>query len=70
MLVPAGPEVPMATPTLPVIRAQPSAMWVAPSSWRTVRCLMAVCLDSALYSGRMAAPGQPKVTSTPSLLRM
>ena len=32
MLVPAGPEVPMATPTFPVMRAQPSAIWVAPSS--------------------------------------
>ena len=40
MLVPAGPEVPMATPTLPVVRDQPSAMCVAPSSWRTVRCSM------------------------------
>src|SRR3954464_192507 len=66
MLVPAGPDVPIATPTLPFVLAQPSAMCVAPSSWRTIRCSIArPC--RALYSGRMAAPGQPKPGSTPSL---
>src|SRR3569833_1721727 len=68
MFVPAGPDVPMATPTLPLVLAQPSAMCVAPSSWRTIRCSIArPC--RALYSGRMAAPGQPKTVSTPSLSR-
>jgi hypothetical protein len=42
MLVPAGPDVPMATPTRPLVRAQPSAMWVAPSSCRTIRCLISL----------------------------
>src|SRR5699024_10796356 len=69
MLVPAGPEVPMATPTLPVVRDQPSAMWVAPSSWRTMRCSIPPTCSSALYRGRTAAPGQPKAVSTPSSLR-
>src|SRR3569833_92189 len=68
MFVPAGPDVPMATPTLPFVLAQPSAMCVAPSSWRTIRCSMArPC--KALYSGRIAAPGLPKTVSTPSLSR-
>jgi len=60
----------MATPTLPVMRDQPSAAWVAPSSCRMVRCLILVDLERALYSGRMAAPGIPKQTSTPSLSRI
>jgi hypothetical protein len=38
MFVPAGPLVPMQTPTFPVTLAQPSAAWVPPSSWRTVMC--------------------------------
>ncbi len=45
MLVPAGPEVPMQTPTFPVTRAQPSAAWVPPSSCRTVMCWMELCLQ-------------------------
>jgi hypothetical protein len=40
MFVPAGPDVPMQMPGSPVIRAQPSAAWVPPSSWRTLRCRM------------------------------
>ncbi len=47
MLVPAGPDVPIVTPTLPVARAQPSAEWVPPSSWRTVRCRMPLCCSAA-----------------------
>src|SRR5205807_7071693 len=35
MLVPAGPDVPMQTPTPPVTRARASAAWVPPSSCRT-----------------------------------
>jgi hypothetical protein len=35
MFVAPGPEVAMATPTLPVARANPSAMCVAPCSCRT-----------------------------------
>ena len=35
MFVAPGPEVAMATPTCPVARANPSAMCVAPCSWRT-----------------------------------
>ncbi len=34
-LVAPGPLVAMQTPTLPVARAQPSAMWTAACSWRT-----------------------------------
>ena len=65
MLVPAGPEVPMHTPTLPVTRAQPSAACVPPSSCRTVMCRIEL-VRSAAYSGRIAAPGMPKTVSTPS----
>src|ERR1041384_6493408 len=66
MFVPAGPDVPIATPTLPVVRDQPSAMCVAPSSCRTMRCSMEPSDSIALYSGRIAAPGQPNTTSMPS----
>ena len=69
MFVPAGPDVPIATPTLPVVRDQPSAMCVAPSSCRTMRCRISLS-RIAWYSGRIAAPGQPKVASTPSDSRM
>ena len=65
MFVPAGPEVPIVTPTLPVARAHPSAACVPPASWRTVRCLIPLS-RSAAYSGRIAAPGMPKTVSTPS----
>ena len=35
MSVPAGPEVPMQRPMLPSLaRLYPSAMWLAPSTWR------------------------------------
>ena len=34
-LVAAGPEVAIATPTLPEARAYPSAAWAAHCSWRT-----------------------------------
>jgi len=34
-LVAPGPDVPTATPALPVTRAYPSAMCPAPCSWRT-----------------------------------
>jgi hypothetical protein len=35
MFVAPGPEVATATPTLPLARAYPSAICVAPCSWRT-----------------------------------
>ena len=38
MLVAPGPEVAIATPTSPLARAYPSAMWVAPCSCRTRTC--------------------------------
>jgi hypothetical protein len=47
MLVPAGPDVPIDTPTFPVARAQPSAACVPPSSWRTVRWRMPLCCSAA-----------------------
>lgn len=64
-----GPEVPIATPTLPVVRDQPSAMCVAPSSCRTIRCSIEPSCSIALYSGRIAAPGQPNTVSMPSDFR-
>ncbi len=44
MFVAPGPDVAMATPTCPVARAKPSAMWVAPCSWRTSTCLIGYCV--------------------------
>ena len=40
MLVAPGPDVATATPTWPLARAYPSAMWVAPCSCRTSTCRM------------------------------
>ena len=37
-LQPPGPDVAMATPTLPVAHAYPSAAWPAPCSWRQSTC--------------------------------
>ena len=57
MLVPAGPEVPMATPTLPVMRAQPSATCVPPSSWRTIRCSICRTAPSPCRAAGSPRPG-------------
>ncbi len=48
MFVPAGPEVPTATPIPPVAREYASAAWVPPSSWRTMTCLIELCSSAAL----------------------
>ncbi|MNC48647.1 hypothetical protein D3C75_977770 [compost metagenome] len=47
-LVAPGPEVAMQTPTSPVVRAYPSAAWMAPCSWRVRRCLKSglLCMAS------------------------
>ena len=37
-LQPPGPDVAIATPTLPVAQAYPSAAWPAPCSWRHNTC--------------------------------
>ena len=42
-----GVCVAMATPTLPLARANPSAMWVAPCSCRTNMCRMDECLSAS-----------------------
>ena len=41
MSVPAGPDVPMQMPMFPAAaRVKPSAMWLAPSTWRARTCLI------------------------------
>ena len=64
-LVAPGPDVAMQTPTLPVAWAYPVAAWPAPCSWRTRMCRT---LESKIgsYAGRIAPPGMPNMTSTPS----
>ena len=39
-LLAPGPEVAAQTPTVPIARAYPSAMWIAPSSCRHRKCRM------------------------------
>src|SRR5580704_12323778 len=63
MLVAPGPLVTMATPGLPVTWAYPSAMWPAPCSWRTRMCRIDESRIGS-YTGRMAPPGRPNITST------
>src|SRR5262245_45392316 len=68
MLVAAGPLVTIATPGRPVAWAKPSAMWPAPCSWRTRMWRIGESMMGS-YTGRMAPPGRPKMTSTPSISR-
>ena len=58
----------MATPTRPLARAYPSAMWFAPCSCRT-RMWRIGKSSIASYAGRMAPPGYPKTSVTPSRTR-
>ncbi len=60
-----GPEVAMQTPTLPVAIAYPSAACAAPCSWRT-RMWRTLESNRGSYAGRIAPPGMPKMTSTPT----
>src|SRR6202795_4679674 len=64
-LVAPGPLVAMATPTLPVVRAYPSAANTAPCSCRVRMCRIPLP-SSASYNGIMAPPGYPNTRSTPS----
>src|SRR5258706_3425715 len=64
-LVAPGPLVAMATPTLPVTRASPSAANTAPCSCR-VRICRTPLPSSASYNGMIAPPGYPNTRSTPS----
>src|SRR5256714_12565214 len=67
-LVAPGPLVAMATPTLPVVRAYPSAANTAPCSCRVRMCRIPL-LSSASYKGMIAPPGNPNTRSTPSARR-
>ena len=60
-----GPDVTMQTPTRPVASAYPSAACPAPCSWRTRIC-RSLAWKIGSYVGRIAPPGMPKTTSTPS----
>src|SRR3954454_2841598 len=64
-LVRPGPEVARQTPTLPVACAYPVAACPAPCSCRTSTWRM-VESNSGSYAGRIAPPGMPKSTSTPT----
>ena len=64
-----GPDVATQTPTLPEARAYPSAMCAAPCSCRTSTCRMGN-FRSASYAGKIAPPGYPNTTSTPSPSRV
>src|SRR5207237_9192806 len=64
-LVAPGPLVAMATPTLPVVRAYPSAANTAPCSCR-VRMCRTPLPSSASYNGIIAPPGYPNTRSAPS----
>src|SRR5262249_48009489 len=60
-----GPDVAMQTPTLPVAWAYPVAGWPAPCSGRT-RMWRTFESKIGSYAGRIAPPGMPNMTSTPS----
>src|SRR5919107_2140975 len=60
-----GPDVAMQTPTLPVAWAYPVAACPAPCSCRTRMC-RTLESNSGSYAGRIAPPGMPNATSTPS----
>src|SRR5690606_33467043 len=64
-LVAPGPEVAMHTPTRPLAWAYPVAAWPAPCSWRTSTWRTDESC-SGTYAGRIAPPGMPNTTSTPS----
>src|SRR3954469_7473213 len=55
----------MHTPTLPVACAYPVAACPAPCSWRTRMCRTLESYSGS-YAGRIAPPGMPNATSTPS----
>ena len=67
VLVAPGPEVTRTTPGLPVARAYPSAMWVAPCSWRVRMNFVFVECHRASKIGMAAPPGWPNMYSTPAL---
>ncbi len=70
VFVAPGPLVTSTTPGLPVARAYPSAMCVAPCSWRTRISLIFVrVVTSASKIGIAAPPESPKMYSTPSFSR-
>src|SRR6478736_696277 len=69
MFVAAGPLVTMATPGRPVAWAYPSAMCPAPCSWRTRMWRIDESMSGS-YTGRIAPPGRPNMTSTPSISRL
>src|SRR4051794_26039765 len=69
MFVAAGPLVTIATPGRPVACAYPLAMWPAPCSWRTRMCRIELSMSGS-YTGRMAPPGRPNMTSVPSISRL
>ena len=69
MFVAPGPLVTMATPGRPVAWANPSAMWPAPCSWRTRMWRIDESISGS-YTGRIAPPGSPNMTSVPSISRL
>src|SRR3954468_812465 len=68
-LVAPGPEVAKATPTRPEALAYPSAAWPPPCSWRTWTWRNSAS-TRASQVGRLAPPGIPKTSLTPSALRL
>ena len=65
VLAAPGPVVVIATPSLPVARAYPSAAYAAACSWRTPTRRIDDS-RSAAQSARLWTPGSPKQTSTPA----
>ena len=53
-------------PTRPDAEAYPSAACPAPCSWRTRMCRSSDASISGSYTGRIAPPGMPKTSVTPS----
>src|SRR3954470_22727735 len=68
MFVAPGPLVANTTPTRPLAFASPSAAWPPPASWRTSTWRLPASTNAS-YVGRLAPPGSPNTTSTPSAFR-
>ena len=64
-----GPQVTIATPTLPVVRAYPSAIDTAMASWRALYGLTEGLRQSAPHSHMLPSPISPKKSVRPSAMR-
>lgn len=61
-----GPVVTSATPSLPVLRANPSALYTAVCSCRTLMMVGRLADGSALQNAKLCTPGNPNTIEVPA----